>query len=68
MHHLSYVRTDEDMLKKISTFSHSNEFDFYQWYLTKWLNWTPERLDLHPVVPEQFKQAIYDPLPPEILV
>lgn len=66
LHHFSYVRSNENMLKKITTFSHSSEFNLIDWYENKWLKWTPEMLDLHPVVPEQFKQAIYNPAPKEI--
>lgn len=63
LHHFSYVRSDEDMLKKITTFSHSDEFNLEDWYNNTWLNWTEDSLDLHPVVPAQFKQAIYNPAP-----
>lgn len=69
LHHLSYVRTDEDMLKKIHSFEHSNEFDLDKWYNEKWLDWnnTAEKnFDLHPVVPEQFKKALFNPAPAEI--
>jgi glycosyltransferase involved in cell wall biosynthesis len=63
LHHFSYVRSDEDMLKKITTFSHSDEFNLMQWYNDKWLDWDEESLDLHPVVPSQFKQAVWNPAP-----
>lgn len=63
LHHFSYVRSDEDMLKKITTFSHSDEFNLMEWYNSKWINWTEESLDLHPVIPHLFKKAIYDPTP-----
>ncbi len=66
MYHLSYVRTDEEMLKKIKTFHHSDEFDVMSWYNNVWLPWEPSHTNLHPVVPEQFKQAIFSPLPKEI--
>jgi len=68
MYHLSYVRSDEDMLKKIKTFSHADEFDLLEWYSNKWLSWTTDMTDLHPVVPPQFKMAVYNPLPEEIKV
>lgn len=66
MYHFSYVRTDEEMWIKISNFSHRDEFDIEKWYRQKWIKWTPEMEDLHPVVPEQFKKAIYKPCPDEI--
>lgn len=68
MHHLSYVRSDENMMKKIKTFSHHDEFNLDAWYNDKWLKWNPHSLDLHPVNPPQFKSAIYNPLPKEIKV
>lgn len=68
MHHLSYVRSDEDMLKKITTFTHCDEFDLMEWFETVWLPWTPEFRNLHPVVSSQFAQAVFNPLPREIKV
>lgn len=66
MFHLSYVRTDESAKKKIDVFEHHNEFDKENWYNEKWLKWNLEMEDLHPVVPSQFKQAVYDPVPDSI--
>lgn len=51
MHHLSYVRTDEEMKRKITTFEHQHEI-IPGWYENKWLNGTE---NLHPVNPESFK-------------
>lgn len=58
MDHLSYVRTDEEMLRKIKTFEHQHEI-IPNWYEEKWLKWTPEMENLHPVNPSSFKKAIY---------
>lgn len=68
MYHLSYVRTDEEMQKKIATFHHADEFDIMNWYNNVWLPWEPASTNLHPVHPEQFKQAVFNPLPKEIKV
>lgn len=68
MHHFSYVRNDESMLKKITSFDASVEFDPYKWYVEKWLRWNPDMEDLHPVNPPQFKKAILDPPPNDILL
>lgn len=51
MHHLSYVRTNEEMKRKISTFEHQHEI-VPNWYEEKWLSGTE---NLHPVNPESFK-------------
>lgn len=67
LHHFSYVRSDSEMKKKINTFEHSHEFDTEKWYRNKWQNWNINSEDLHPVVPEQFKKAVFDPAPEEII-
>lgn len=65
--HMSYVRTDDEMLKKIESFEHSNEFDTFSWYKNVWEKWELKNKNLHPVVPEQFSHAIYAPVPREIM-
>lgn len=59
-HHLSYVRDDEMMQRKIRTFSHAQDFTDNRWYNNVWAKWTPEMLDLHPNQdnPASFKQAV----------
>lgn len=66
LHHLSYVRDDNNMWKKISSFEHAVDFDIVDWYEDVWLKWTPEMQNLHPVNPSQFYQAVRKPLPKEI--
>ena len=67
LHHFSYVRSDEEMLKKIESFEHSNEFNKMEWYENVWKQWTPTMRNLHPVVPSQFNCAIYRSAPKEII-
>ncbi len=67
MYHMSYVRTHDQMKKKIETFEHSHEFDTEQWYYDTWTWWNPDAKFLHPTVPSKFEQAIYNPAPKEIL-
>jgi glycosyltransferase involved in cell wall biosynthesis len=57
VHHLSYVRSDDDMQKKIQSFSHAVDFDTEHWYNTTWKQWTEYATDLHPVNPSQFRIA-----------
>lgn len=66
LHHMSYVRSDQQMFKKINTFEHSHEFDTYAWMNEVWLPWIEQMENLHPVAPKQFKRAIYHPAPQEI--
>ena len=66
LHHLSYVRTDKGMKKKIDSFEHSGEFDREQWYNDVWIWWNPDAKFLHPTVPPKFEQALYNPIPDEL--
>jgi len=63
MHHMSYVRNNEEMLKKINTFEHSHEFNLEDWYNNVWLKWAPENMNLHPTIPSEWEKAIYSPAP-----
>lgn len=56
-HHMSYVRSDEEMLRKIKNFSHANDVT-PDWYNEKWLNWETNTTNLHPSVGERFKRAV----------
>jgi hypothetical protein len=47
MYHLAYVRTDEEMLRKISTWSHSTELNPF-FYNYKWKKWNLDSRYLHP--------------------
>lgn len=47
-HHMSYVRTDEKMLRKIQNFSHAKEI-IPGWYEKVWLAWKPGMKNLHPL-------------------
>lgn len=50
MHHLSYVRTNNEMRRKVTTFEHQHEI-VKNWYEEKWLN---GKENLHPVNPSSF--------------
>ena len=56
-HHMSFVRTDEQMLRKINTFSHAHQV-VPSWYEEKWLKWTTDMTDLHPTGPSGFRKVI----------
>ena len=47
-HHLSYARTDAQLLTKVKNFSHAGDHDFTDWYENFWLKWTPESTNFHP--------------------
>lgn len=54
-HHMSYVRTDEEMERKISSFSHADEI-YPDWYQRVWLG--NVSTNLHPTNESEFKRAI----------
>ena len=58
-HHMSYARTDEQIKKKISNFSHANEI-VPGWYERVWLGWNLNRTmrNLHPTHPGAYSQAV----------
>lgn len=56
-HHLSAVRTDEGMARKLAAFSHAGEV-VPGWFDRVWKGWTPEMEDLHPTHPANWKKAV----------
>jgi hypothetical protein len=68
MHHLSYARSDEEILTKITSFSHASEVK-PDWYERVWKGWDRDQSirHLNPAYPENYFCAIaQDPaaLPP----
>jgi len=57
-YHLSYVMTDQELWRKINTWSHSHQFDVRRWYRRKWLEWNEKTEDLHPLDPPAWKRAV----------
>ena len=62
IHHLAYVRTDDEMREKIRLSGHAAEF-IPGWFENVWKAWDTNRSleNLHPTFPEIFKRAVYDP-------
>lgn len=52
--HLSYAKTDKDILRKTETFSGIVD----GWYENVWKKWDPSKINLHPINPKQYKQAV----------
>jgi Uncharacterized protein conserved in bacteria len=66
--HLSYVLTDDQVLRKINTWGHAHQFDTRKWYRDKWLNWHEGLGNLHPVQPGEWRKAVrYTGDLPEVL-
>jgi hypothetical protein len=59
MHHLSYVRSDEEVREKLRMFDHAHEV-VPGWFERVWKGWDadPKMEDLHPTKPEAYKRAI----------
>lgn len=64
LHHFSWARTDDEVWKKISHYSHANEFDKEAWFTDIWSS--NRRENLHPLTPQSLKEAIPAILPPEL--
>lgn len=64
-HHVSWVKSDEEILAKIKSYSHANEIR-ENWYERFWLNWNDSMQDFGPTTPEDFKQIKHYSLPKEL--
>jgi len=67
-HHMSYAHSNEELKKKLSSFSHAHEV-LEGWYENTWLKWdeNKEMTNLHPTHPACYARAIEQPrelLPP----
>ena len=58
-HHMSYARTDQELRKKLLSFSHAHEIS-PNWYEEVWLAWDKNQAmeNIHPVYPEAYKRAV----------
>jgi hypothetical protein len=53
--HFSYIRkTDEDIIKKINSFTHAHDTNWGEWYRKVYLNFNPHLQNLHPLIPEMW--------------
>jgi len=59
--HASYVLGDEECWSKINTWSHAHQFNRSQWFRDKWINWTENTIDLHPIDPSAWHKTIKTP-------
>lgn len=61
-YHYGYVKTDQEMMEKVTQWSHADQFNGPRWYEIKWKNWTLDTVNLHPTNPTAWKRAIRFPL------
>jgi GT2 family glycosyltransferase len=69
-HHMSYARSDEQVLRKISTFGHAREV-VEGWYEDVWRKWDEDRSleNLNPCWPSAYRRVVEQPfsaLPPVV--
>lgn len=62
--HFAWARTDDEIWKKISHYSHAVDFDIDKWFKEVWLARKTE--NVHPTTPEAIPRLIKAVLPPEI--
>lgn len=65
MHHLSWVRTDDEMKLKLKTWSHAPEVK-KDWFKKVWKNWTPDMKKIGPIDPIDIQGTKEYNLPQEI--
>jgi len=59
LHHFSYARSDEFISRKCKESGHSANGDLMQgWFENVWMKWKLGDKNLHPINPEQYKEAI----------
>lgn len=64
-YHLSYARTDAEILRKIKSWGHAHEVPA-SWYEDFWLNWGFETRDFNPTRPDIFHEIVESPIPDEL--
>lgn len=57
-YHLSFVYSDDEVYKKISTWGHAHQFNRDKWYQNKWIKWNEHVRNLHPIEPAAWKRAV----------
>jgi hypothetical protein len=67
MHHLSWVKTDDEVLDKIKSYTHADEV-LMNWYNEVWKKWHEDMTGIHPITPSDYKYTTNYPLPDEIRV
>src|SRR3989344_3613200 len=59
LHHMSYARTDDELMKKITRWPHKQEV-LAGWYESVWKGWDRNRHmeNIHPTHPTQYRRAV----------
>lgn len=65
-HHLSWAKTDEEVLTKIQTYEHAEEIVHKDWYESVWKNWKPSMRNIAPTNPVDYHKTTKYSLPEDI--
>ena len=65
-HHISWIKTDKEMLEKIQSYTHAGEV-LDGWYENCWLSWTPDMTSFGITKRGDFRYTVNYPLPQEII-
>jgi hypothetical protein len=60
-YHYGWAMNDEEMQEKLSTWTHTNDFDTARWFRIKWLNWRESTRHLNPHHPFTWYKAVRFP-------
>jgi glycosyltransferase involved in cell wall biosynthesis len=66
LHHMSWAKTDAEVLSKITHYGHAKDFDTDKWYKEVWLKWKPGMKNVHPTTPETLHNFVKAELPKEL--
>lgn len=66
LHHFSWVRTDEEVFRKLTHYGHAGDFNGVEWYNKIWLKWYPEMKNLHPFDTKKWVETVPCKIPKEL--
>lgn len=64
-HHVSWVKTDGEVLEKIQSYTHAGEIQ-PTWFEEVWKNWRPDMTNFAPTTPHDFQETRHYSLPQEL--
>jgi hypothetical protein len=65
MHHLSWVKTDEEIKTKLNSYTHADEIIPY-WFRNVWSKFHVGMTNFHPVTPSDYSRVVRYELPNQI--
>jgi len=66
LHHLSWVRSDDEVLAKLANYSHAKDFDTAAWFARVWKGWEPGMRGIKPMCRGDDTGTLTSPLPDSI--